>query len=193
MSSNKPCDIPEQELIVKTSNKITSAMDKGQPFYLTFKQVQKIFDSQSACAYSGELFGTIGDITFERVNPRLGYVKGNVVLVKSHLNQLKGKTIDRFIHECGMTPDAMADLFSDLARSLRKEFAKQQETLVEKPKQISKLEERIMLEVAAANPANGAALVGETTEGARKLMAIFQAAKANKVTPDETSTTRSRG
>lgn len=197
MASTRPCDLDEPELLVKTANKITSAMTSNHPFLLTFKQVKKIFNSQAACAYSGELFGTTGDITFERVNPRLGYVPGNVVLVKRHLNQLKGDTIDRFIHQSGMTPDALADLFSDLARSLRKEFAQIQESRAEKPKQISKLEERILLEVAAANPANGAQdlqpVAVDTalaTPGARHLMQIFQAAKANKATQNETVPTK---
>ncbi|MFW3388517.1 UNVERIFIED_CONTAM: hypothetical protein RF648_21250, partial [Kocuria sp. CPCC 205274] len=161
--------------------------------YLSFKQVQKIFNSQSACAYSGQMFSTIGDITFERINPRIGYVPGNVVLVKNHINQLKGKTIDRFIHESDLTLDAMADLFSDLARSLRKEFAKEQELRAKKPKQISKLEERIALEVAAADPANGAVKeVVDLPEGRKTLMNIFAAAKENKVKRDEAPTPRSR-
>lgn len=179
MASCKPCDIPEQELIVKTSNKITSAMTSNQPFYLSFKQVQKLFNSQSACAYSGELFSTTGDITFERINPQVGYVKGNVVLVRKHINTLKGETIDRFIHQSGMSTDALADLFALLARSLKKEFTDSQKKLVEKPLQISKLEERIQAEVVAAKTENGADK-SEPTEGARRLMGIFAAAKAHR-------------
>lgn len=126
MASTKPCDMGEQELLVKTSNKITSAMASDHPFFMSFKEVQKLFNSQSACAYSGELFSTTGDITFERVNPLLPYVKGNVLLVRKHLNSLKGNTIDKFIHESGMSLDAQADLFAMISRSLRAEFKRTQ-------------------------------------------------------------------
>lgn len=125
MASNRPCDIPEQELIIKVGNKIASAMASDHPFFMSFKEVQKLFNSQRACAYSGATFSTIGDITFERVNPRLPYIKGNVVLVRKQLNGLKGTTIDRFIHESGMSLDAMADLFAMISRSLRVEFNQQ--------------------------------------------------------------------
>lgn len=119
MSSTKPCDMNEQELLVKTSSKILACMENDKGFYMSFKEVQKLFSSQSACAYSGSLFKTTGDITFERINPKEAYTKKNVVLVRKHLNELKGKTIDRFIHQSGMSDDALADLFLMISKSLR--------------------------------------------------------------------------
>ena len=42
------------------------------------------------CQYTGKGFDSLDDISFERVNPKLGYVKGNVVMVKGIVNQTKG-------------------------------------------------------------------------------------------------------
>lgn len=49
------------------------------------------------CAYTGEGFENGGDITFERVNPKQGYVKGNVLLVSRKSNQHKSQ-LDAFVH-----------------------------------------------------------------------------------------------
>lgn len=57
------------------------------------------------CAYTGKEFIDINDATFERVNPQLGYVKGNVVMVSREANQHKA-TLDAFVKKEGI-PDAM--------------------------------------------------------------------------------------
>lgn len=57
------------------------------------------------CQYTGEAFKNIGDATFERVNPSLGYVKGNVLMVSLAANQHKSR-LDCFVKE-GVIPDAM--------------------------------------------------------------------------------------
>lgn len=57
------------------------------------------------CAYTGKEFETLQDITFERVNPKVGYVPGNVLLVNYKGNIHKAK-LDAFMHECTI-PDAM--------------------------------------------------------------------------------------
>lgn len=57
------------------------------------------------CAYTGEEFKSIQDITFERVNPKVGYVPGNVLLVNHDSNQQKA-WLDNFVHK-QFIPDAM--------------------------------------------------------------------------------------
>lgn len=57
------------------------------------------------CAYTGKEFIDINDATFERVNPQLGYVKGNVVMVSSEANQNKSQ-LDAFVKK-EVIPDAM--------------------------------------------------------------------------------------
>lgn len=57
------------------------------------------------CAYTGREFKSLQDITFERVNPKLGYVKGNVLLVNHDSNLQKG-WLDNFMHK-PFIPDAM--------------------------------------------------------------------------------------
>lgn len=57
------------------------------------------------CAYTGKEFETLQDITFERVNPKLGYVSGNVLLVNRNSNQQKAQ-LDSFMHRTYI-PDAM--------------------------------------------------------------------------------------
>lgn len=57
------------------------------------------------CAYTGKEFNSIQDITFERINPKLGYVKGNVLLVNRDSNQHKSM-LDAFIHRNAI-PDEM--------------------------------------------------------------------------------------
>lgn len=183
--SIKPRDIPEDDLILKVSTKIKNAREQSQKFELTFKQIQTMFKGQSYCAYSGAAFIAIGDITFERINPRLPYRKGNVVLVTKYINDLKGQTIDTFIHQSGMPLDAMADLFALMARELRKEFNAIQD---EKIKEIKALEADVEVDSEPENVVNGA-----PKEGAKLLMQMFKAAKENKKVPDETPTPRSRG
>lgn len=48
------------------------------------------------CQYTGAEFKNIGDATFERVNPALGYVKGNVLMVSLAANQHKSM-LDNFV------------------------------------------------------------------------------------------------
>lgn len=172
MASNKPCDIPEQELIIKVGNKIASALASEHPFYLTFRQCQTLFNSQRACAYSGEMFSSIGDITFERINPRLPYIKGNVLLVRKHLNQLKGNTIDRFIHESGMGLDAQADLFAMISRSLRAEFNRNHHPRAKNPTPApAPVNETPVEEVTPA---------AEIPAGRKMLMNVFAGAKKKR-------------
>ena len=58
------------------------------------------------CQYSGETFDDIKDMSFERVDPRLPYQKGNVLIVKNKYNDAKSY-IDRLLH-CDKVSDEMA-------------------------------------------------------------------------------------
>lgn len=73
------------QVIVKMADKIKNAASRNLPFTLTVKDVQKIM-SVDVCQYSGQEFISVSDMTFERINPMKGYVKGNVIMVNSHHN-----------------------------------------------------------------------------------------------------------
>lgn len=97
-------DVPIHAIYNKISNKKGSAKVKCT---LTYYSLSDVLDmvGDGNCQYTGAEFKNLDDITFERINPKEGYVQGNVVMVSLHANQHKS-ILDRFIH--GETiPDAM--------------------------------------------------------------------------------------
>jgi hypothetical protein len=66
------------------------------------------------CAYTGKPFENLDDATFERVNPELGYVKGNVRMVSQLANCNKGG-LDAFVKSTAI-PDATKIKLLDKAR-----------------------------------------------------------------------------
>lgn len=80
-------------------NKVRGSFTRGIEFKLTITEVRTLLNKKT-CAYSGLKMSHVGagvkqekirysDLTLERVDNKLGYVKGNVVAVCSGFNQLK--------------------------------------------------------------------------------------------------------
>lgn len=117
----KPSEMSEQEIIMKVGGKLIGCSKNGdRPFELSFKESVKLFKATDVCYYTGQPFDDFGDITFERINPFDGYVKGNVVLVKSKVNSFKGFTLDKFIKENSMDNEDAGNLLIRLGKELVK-------------------------------------------------------------------------
>lgn len=68
-------------------------------FKLTGKQGIALFKRNNGrCVYSNQDYKNGSDITFERINPLEVYTKENTILCTQTLNNLKGSTLDQFIH-----------------------------------------------------------------------------------------------
>ena len=86
----------QQKIFAKSTN------TKDKTCHLTSFAMSEIIEmiGNGMCAYSGKEFKDFQDITFERVNPKLGYVSGNVLIVSREANQSKSQ-LDAFIqHPC---------------------------------------------------------------------------------------------
>lgn len=119
----KPSELSEVEILSKVANKVKKCI-KGElraKWELTYPQLVKIFRETEVCYYSGKPFESEDDITFERINPLKGYIKGNVVLVKAEINHNKGSTIDAFLHNGPMRLEDKAKLLIQLGKDLLKE------------------------------------------------------------------------
>lgn len=90
--------ISSKDRIIKLKDKVDSAFKNGIHFNLSLTEFDKLFTKHKVCYYSGEEFDRQGDVTLERLNPHLGYTKGNVVLCKSKYNSSKS-LLDAFIKQ----------------------------------------------------------------------------------------------
>jgi hypothetical protein len=89
-------DVPITDLYRKLQSK--SGRTKDKDCELTDFSVLDILNAigDGNCQYTGKGFDSLDDISFERINPKLGYVRGNVVMVKGSVNQTKG-CLDSFV------------------------------------------------------------------------------------------------
>lgn len=125
----KPSEMTEQEIICKVGAKVYSCK-KGKreiEYELTFAQSIKLFKNTEVCYYTGQPFTDWNDITFERINPLLGYVKGNVVLVKSAANSFKGATLDGFLFNNPIQIERSGELLIQLGKHLLQKAKKRKE------------------------------------------------------------------
>lgn len=90
-------DVPFNTIIVKMGEKIKNAQNRNLIFDFTLAQFRRMF-THGVCAYSGKEFQGTNDMTIERLDPEIGYVNGNCVLVCSKLNQLR-KPLDEFLKD----------------------------------------------------------------------------------------------
>lgn len=125
----KPSEMTEQEILVKVGAKIKSCHEHKRElqYELTFAQTLKIFRSTEVCFYTGQPFTDWNDITFERINPLLGYVKGNVVLVKNSVNSFKGSTLDKFFYGNPIEIERSGELLIQLGKHLLQRAKKRKE------------------------------------------------------------------
>lgn len=134
----KPSSMTEMEVIIKLGNKYSHSLKpENKPFLLSIKQTLKLFKETDVCHYTKLPFDNSQDITFERVNPTLGYIPGNVVLCKKVVNDKKGCTLDNFIHSSKLADQEMGELFLTLGKHFQK---------LAKAKANSALQKRIRVE-----------------------------------------------
>lgn len=95
-------DIPLCDLYHKIKQK---ASNSG--FSLHRWNLQDVLEmiGNGSCAYTGKEFTAIDNATFERINPNLGYVPGNVVMVTQLANSHKSQ-LDAFVKNA-IIDDAM--------------------------------------------------------------------------------------
>lgn len=92
------------EIVNKLQGKIASCKSKGVKFTVPLEELLPMFAEQ-VCKYTGVKFKHITHITFERINPFLDYVEGNVVLVTEPANAHKS-LLDNFV-KTSVIPDEM--------------------------------------------------------------------------------------
>lgn len=100
-------DLPFDYIVArKYASKYNNAMKRGIEFTLTLSNIRTLMNKKT-CHYTGiKLTKNLGepplfsDITLDRVNPELGYTKGNTVACCHAANQLKS-TLERS-DECGL-------------------------------------------------------------------------------------------
>ena len=97
-------DVPIHAIYHKIQSKKGNAKVKCTLTYFSLADIIEMIGDGN-CQYSGKGFKDLDDITFERINPKLGYVQGNVVMVNKDANTHKS-TLDSFIHR-DYIPDAM--------------------------------------------------------------------------------------
>ena len=97
-------DVPFEKFWAKLCQKEANTDQQSTLKKMSMAELVELI-GDGKCAYTGQEFEAIQDITFERVNPKLGYVSGNVLLVNRNSNQQKA-CLDAFIHREHI-PDAM--------------------------------------------------------------------------------------
>lgn len=97
-------DVPIHQITQKIVNKKATAGKSCQLHQFTFQEIMDMI-GDGVCQYTGREFTSLENATFERVNPRVGYVPGNVLMVCNEANHCKAK-LDHFIKD-DVIPDAM--------------------------------------------------------------------------------------
>lgn len=86
-----------QQIAQKIGSKIHSCLKDGKEFSVPLSELKDMFN-EGVCYYTGIKFLHYQHATFERINPFLDYVSGNVVLVTVDANAQKG-CLDNFIKQ----------------------------------------------------------------------------------------------
>jgi hypothetical protein len=79
----------------KVQQKIANCLDNDKEFSLSLSEIKQLFSVQH-CAYTGKRFSTFQDMTWERINPEVDYVSGNVIIVSQAANTHKSQ-LDAFV------------------------------------------------------------------------------------------------
>lgn len=93
------------QIVSKVARKMQHYLDTGREFNIPLAEIKALFD-EGRCAYTGVKFQSDQQCTFERINPKLGYVSGNVVLVTKEANAVKS-SLDAFVKNTGIVSDEM--------------------------------------------------------------------------------------
>lgn len=98
-------DSPYQTIVQLLQRKKDRCNSTNTQFGITtFSQLVEVV-GDGKCAYTGKYFANWQCATFERINPKIGYMPGNVVLVTLEANSHKSQ-LDAFI-KGEVIPDAM--------------------------------------------------------------------------------------
>lgn len=113
-------DVPLSDLNQKIASKKGNAGSKCKiPQFSIYDLLEMIGDGN--CAYTKKPFKDLSDVTFERVNPNLGYVKGNVVMVSQDANSRKS-SLDAFVKTPIIPADVKIKLMRKALYQLEKEL-----------------------------------------------------------------------
>lgn len=91
----KLCDISHAGRLKLIGRKVQSCEMHDKEFSLSLEELNDLFNGD-VCPYSGREFKDWKEVTFERVNPFLAYVPGNVLLVSNDANNHKS-LLDNFV------------------------------------------------------------------------------------------------
>lgn len=96
--------LTNQQIASKVQGKMLSCLATNTEFSLPLSEIKELFQSEQ-CAYTGKRFADYNELSWERVNPKMGYVPGNVVLTTVEANSHKAQ-LDAFVKR-DIIPDAM--------------------------------------------------------------------------------------
>lgn len=85
------------------------------PFDLTIEEFKRLFD-KGVCGYTGE---PLVDPSVERINPFLGYIPRNVILVNGKANSIKS-SLDAFVKNKSIQKDVKIKLLKVMIKALEK-------------------------------------------------------------------------
>jgi len=93
-----PLQLTDIEIAQKYINKSRNAADKGHEFTLSLTEFMRLM-KRKTCYYTGvhlqnEYLTNANGRTLDRIDNKLGYVKGNVVTCSFYFNQLKSAIED---------------------------------------------------------------------------------------------------
>lgn len=110
-------------------DKLKSKANRSASFKIQQWKMQDIIEllGNGLCAYTGSEFESLNDMTFERVNPKVGYVPGNVLLVNLQANQQKSQ-LDSFMHRDYIPVPMKIKLLRKALYQLEKENGKKTST-----------------------------------------------------------------
>lgn len=122
----------DKDIIFKAADKFKTSQQRNLECNLEIKDFVNLFrKGDGKCAYSGEEFFDGHDMTIERLDPKIGYVKGNCVLVRSIYNTRK-EPLDRFLKQDGIPDSVKMTILKEAMKVLQRREAAQLEALTEK-------------------------------------------------------------
>lgn len=113
-------DVPLHVLYQKINNKQGDGRKECRlKQFSVYDLLEMIGDGN--CAYTKQPFKNLEDVTFERVNPNRGYVRGNVVMVSKDANSRKS-SLDAFVKTNVIPTDTKIKLMRKALYQLEKEL-----------------------------------------------------------------------
>lgn len=114
----KLCEISDAGRLKLISRKVQSCETHQKEFSVSLEELNGLFSGEY-CPYSGQEFRDWRSVTFERINPYLEYVSGNVLLVTNDANAHKS-LLDNFVKTQVITKDMKIKLMRKALYQLEK-------------------------------------------------------------------------